>query len=149
MLGSESDNILSKSTFPLMISISIRLWGDTSVNCDFTQVNRRFNIILFSIYRKTGNIMSEGRKSLENNDSRKEPISSIKLWEALTAALDVFGPSMKEATLSELQKTGLDLEHSEENHTIADIGEKLSSIFGPDGTEVILEQIAKRLGLQD
>jgi hypothetical protein len=77
------------------------------------------------------------------------PIPADRLWKALRATLDVFGPSMKEATILELQKNGLDPEKNDQQHTLAEIGEKLSSIFGADGTEVILEQIAKQLRVQD
>jgi hypothetical protein len=52
---------------------------------------------------------------------------------------------MKEATLLELQKNGIDLERDSREHSLADLGEKLSSIFGKDGTDVILEQIGKKL----
>jgi hypothetical protein len=88
------------------------------------------------------------RKSLENDDFRRKPIPGNKLWEALMATLEVFGPSMKEATISELEKDGLDLKMSSQEHTLAEIGEKLSSIFGADGTDVILDQIAKKLRSQ-
>ncbi len=89
--------------------------------------------------------MDEERKSPENDDYRKQPIPSAKLWEALKATLDVFGPAMKEATLSELQKGGLDPAEGIKELTIAESGERLASIFGKDGTEVILLQLSKRL----
>ena len=52
---------------------------------------------------------------------------------------------MKEATILELQKNGLDLEKDTREHSLADIEEKLSLIFGEDGTNVILAQITKKL----
>lgn len=88
-------------------------------------------------------------KSLENDDIRKKPFPPAKLWAALNATLDVFGPSMKEATISELHKSGLDPDRQDREYTLAEVGEKLHSIFGIDGTEVILDQIAKRLKSQD
>jgi hypothetical protein len=87
---------------------------------------------------------SEGRPP-ESDDFRTTPIPSKRLWEALTGTLEIFGPSMKEATLLELQKNGIDLERDSREHSLADLGEKLSSIFGKDGTDVILEQIGKKL----
>ena len=85
---------------------------------------------------------------MEYDDSKRKPIPSNKLWEALATTLDVFGPSMKEATILELQKNGLDLERDPGAHSLADIEEKLSLIFGEDGTNVILDQITKKLEAQ-
>ena len=89
--------------------------------------------------------MGEERKSLENDNYGNQPIPSAELWEALKATLDVFGPAMKEATLSELQKGGLDPAESGKELTLAEISERLSSIFGKDGTEVIMLQLSRRL----
>jgi hypothetical protein len=89
--------------------------------------------------------LSKSRKSLSDDDFRLKPFPGKTLWRALDATLDIFGSSMKEATISELQKEGLDLQADDKQHTLAEIGEKLSSIFGQDGTEVIVEQIAKKL----
>ena len=90
--------------------------------------------------------MSKESKSLENDDFRKRPIPSGRLWQAVKMTLDVFGPAMKDATIAELQKSGLDPDNDDQKQrTLDEIGEKLSSIFGTDGTEVILNQIAKRL----
>ena len=97
-------------------------------------------IIQSSILSKTDAIMSE-----ESNDFRKKPIPSGRFWEALKATLEIFGPAMKEATILELQKNGIDPENKAQEHTLAELGDKLSSIFGVDGTEVIIDQIAKRL----
>ena len=93
--------------------------------------------------------MSRERKTLENEDSRSMLIPSDRLWKALITTLDVFGPSMKDATILELQKNGLDPEKDDEQHTLAEVGEKLSSIFGADGTDVILDQIARQLKSQE
>ena len=82
---------------------------------------------------------------MEDDDYRRKLISSSKLWDALTTTLDVFGPSMKKATILELQKNGLDLEKDTREYSLADIKEKLSLIFGEDGTNVILAQITKKL----
>jgi hypothetical protein len=92
--------------------------------------------------------MSSERGSPESDDFRNVLIPSKRLLEALTGTLEVFGPSMKEATLLELQKSGIDLERDAREHSLADLGDKLSSIFGKDGTDVILEQIGKRLNSQ-
>ena len=89
--------------------------------------------------------MSEGSKSLDDDQFMERPVPSRVLWEALVMTLEVFGPSMKEATLLELKNSGLDLENDNRDHSLADLGEKLSSIFGKDGTDVILEQIGKKL----
>ena len=102
----------------------------------------RLFLSLYSDILKMGN-------SLKNQDYRNMPIPADRLWKALRATLDVFGPSMKEATILELQKNGLDPEKNDQQHTLAEIGEKLSSIFGADGTEVILEQIARQLRVQE
>ena len=92
--------------------------------------------------------MVRERKTLENEDIRSTLIPSDRLWKALITTLDVFGPSMKDATILELQKNGLDPEKDDQQHTLAEIGEKLSSIFGADGTDVILDQIARQLKSQ-
>ena len=92
--------------------------------------------------------MSKERKSLENEDFRSTPIPGERLWKALITTLDVFGPSMKDATILELQKNGLDPEKNDQQHTLAEVGEKLSSIFGADGTDVILDQIERQLKSQ-
>ena len=92
--------------------------------------------------------MSRERKTLEKEDSRSMPIPNDRLWKALITTLDVFGPSMKYATILELQKNGLDPEKADEQHTLAEVGEKLSSIFGADGTDVILDQIERQLKSQ-
>lgn len=89
--------------------------------------------------------MSGERKGLENDAFRRKPIASGMLWEALKATLDILGPSMKDATISELQKSGVDPEGIEREYTLEEIGAKLSTIFGKDGTEVILVQLTKRL----
>ncbi|MGI0025218.1 MAG: hypothetical protein ACREA4_08750 [Nitrososphaera sp.] len=78
-------------------------------------------------------------------DSKRKPIPSNRLWKALATTLDVFGPAMKEATILELQKNGLDLEKDPGEHSLQDIEEKLSLIFGEDGTNVILDQMTKKL----
>ena len=95
--------------------------------------------------------MSKESKSFGNDDFRKKPIPNGRLWQALNTTLDVFGPSMKGATIAELQKSGLDPDDSSsgQEHTLDEIGDKLSSIFGTDGTEVIIDQIAKRLKSQE
>ena len=80
-------------------------------------------------------------------DFRTTRIPSERLWKALTETLEIFGDSMKDATIVELQKQGIDLERDGQDRSLADIGEKLSSIFGKDGTEVIIEQIGKKLKL--
>ena len=89
--------------------------------------------------------MSSEKRSPVGDDFRKIAFPSKRLWEALTGTLEIFGPSMKEATLLELQKNGIDLERDDREHSLADLGEKLSAIFGKDGTDVILEQIGKKL----
>lgn len=75
----------------------------------------------------------------------KIPIPSNRLWKALAETLEICGASMKDATITELQKQGIDLERDGQDRSLADIGEKLSTIFGKDGTEVIIEQIGKKL----
>ncbi|HEX2014169.1 MAG TPA: hypothetical protein VLA68_02975 [Nitrososphaera sp.] len=84
---------------------------------------------------------------MESGDFRKRPISTEKLWEALGKTLDVFGPALKEATILELEKNGFDFgrDGSTRSYTLDELGQKLSIIFGQDGTEVILDQLAKKL----
>jgi len=94
--------------------------------------------------------MSEDRKSLENDASGRKSVPSNELWEALRKTLDVFGPSLKEATLSELQNSGLDFDPARlPQFTLDDLKEKLIVIFGEDGTEVIMAQLAKNLATRE
>jgi hypothetical protein len=90
-------------------------------------------------------LMSNEPKSTNNDDIRKKPIAADKLWEALRATLDIFGPSMKEATILELQKSGLEPDAVGREFTLAEVRDRLRSIFGTDGTDVIIEQVARRL----
>lgn len=94
--------------------------------------------------------MSEDRKSLENDASGRKSIPSNELWEALRKTLDVFGPSLKDATLLELEKNGLDFDpESLPQYSLEDLKEKLIVIFGKDGTEVIMEQLGKNLATRE
>lgn len=87
--------------------------------------------------------MSEGE---ESEDFKSKPIAASKLLDALNETLDVFGPFLKDATLLELKKGGFDLESGTiEEYTLSDLSRRLGYIFGKDGTEVIIDQIAKRL----
>lgn len=91
--------------------------------------------------------MSIERKGMRNDDFRTKPIPGDRLWNALNQTLDVLGPSLKEATISELEKNGLDLraEAGKQSHTLAELKDKLVMIFGEDGSDVLLEQVAKKL----
>jgi hypothetical protein len=91
--------------------------------------------------------MSIERKDMRNDDFRTKPIPGDRLWVALNQTLDVLGPSLKEATISELEKNGLDLraEAGKQSHTLNELKEKLVMIFGDDGSDVLLEQVAKKL----
>lgn len=102
-----------------------------------------------SILGETDARMSDERRSVKNNNIRTTPIPSGRLWEALTTTLEVFGPSLKDATIMELQKSGIDPQNDSHEYTLAELGDKLSSIFGVDGTEVILDQIARKLRSQN
>ncbi len=91
--------------------------------------------------------MSVERKGMPNDDFRTKPIPGDRLWDALDQTLDVLGPSLKSATILELEKNGLDLkaEAGKQSHTLAELKNKLVMIFGDDGSDVILEQVAKKL----
>lgn len=87
------------------------------------------------------------RKDIRNDDFRTKPIPGDRLWDALNQALEVLGPPLKKATILELEKNGLDLkaEAGKQSHTLAELKDKLVMIFGDDGSDVILEQVAKKL----
>jgi hypothetical protein len=86
------------------------------------------------------------RKDMRNDDFRTRPIPGDRLWDALNQTLDVLGPSLKKATIIELEKNGLDLKaEAGKSHTLAELKDKLVMIFGDDGSDVILEQVAKKL----
>ncbi|HEY8140421.1 MAG TPA: hypothetical protein VIE86_05000 [Nitrososphaera sp.] len=87
------------------------------------------------------------RKDIRNDDFRTKPILGDRLWDALNQTLDVLGPSLKKATIIELEKNGLDFkaEAGKQSHTLAELKDKLVMIFGDDGSDVILEQVAKKL----
>jgi hypothetical protein len=91
--------------------------------------------------------MSVERKGMSNDDFRTRPIPGGRLWDALDQTLDVLGPSLKKAAISELEKNGLDLkaEGGKQSHTLAELKDKLVMIFGDDGSDVIVEQVAKKL----
>jgi hypothetical protein len=91
--------------------------------------------------------VSVERKGMRNDDFRTKLIPGDRLWDALDQTLDVLGPSLKKATILELEKNGLDLkaEAGKQSHTLAELRDKLVMIFGDDGSEVILEQVAKKL----
>jgi hypothetical protein len=91
--------------------------------------------------------MSIERKGNRNDDFRTKPIPGDKLWNALNQTLDVLGQSLKKATILELEKNGLDFraEAGKQSHTLSELKGKLVMIFGDDGSDVILEQVAKKL----
>jgi hypothetical protein len=89
--------------------------------------------------------MVEDRKSAKEDDLMDKPIQGSKMWEALKRTLDVFGPTMKGATIAELERNGLALEGDPNEYTLTQLGEKFQVIFGKDGTEVIIEQVARNL----
>lgn len=82
---------------------------------------------------------------MEADDVRSRPIKGSRLWDALNRTLDVFGPAMKGATIAELERNGLELERDSREYTLDQLSEKLRVIFGKDGTEVVIEQVAKNL----
>ncbi len=84
---------------------------------------------------------------MRNDDFRTKPIPGDRLWDALNQTLDVLGPSLKKAAILELEKNGLDFkaEAGKKSHTLAELKDKLVMIFGDDGSDVILEQVAKKL----
>jgi hypothetical protein len=82
-----------------------------------------------------------------NDEFRTKPIPGDELWNALNQTLEVLGPSLKKATILELEKSGLDFkaEAGKQSHTLSELKDKLVMIFGDDGSDVILEQVAKKL----
>lgn len=91
--------------------------------------------------------MSTDENGMRNDDFRSRPIPGDRLWDALDQTLEVLGPSLKKATILELEKNGLDLRTGggKQSHTLAELKDKLVMIFGDDGSDVILEQVAKKL----
>ncbi|MGH9876399.1 MAG: hypothetical protein ACRD5H_02075 [Nitrososphaerales archaeon] len=91
--------------------------------------------------------MSAEGETVDTDEISKKPIPKNELWEALNKTLDVFGPSLKEATITELEKNGIELASgtASKEYTLQELKDKLKIIFGDDGTEVILEQLVKHL----